>query len=174
MSSEFIRFLGDSGLSISEFSISVVSLFPWVEFENKVGNSLGVLDVFWMSSISDFNQSDVLDGSDKGLLSLVETEMNSFLLAHSEDGKLPSGCSASQVSGDDNSVPEVSASVITRSAVKLGWSDVGKDWLLFAGGEVDSLNDLVNLLSLVTEVLESLGPWELSLSDFLGGLDGFG
>jgi hypothetical protein len=129
--------------------------------------------MFGFASILDFNQSDVLDSSDQGLLGFSDTEVNSFFLAHSEDGELPSGSSTGQVSGDDNSVPEVSAGVVTWSAVEFRWGNVSKNWLLLAASEVDGLYNLINFLSIVAEFLEGFGPWEFTISDFLGIFERF-
>jgi hypothetical protein len=115
---------------------------------------LRVLDMFWLSSISNLNEGDVLDGSDEGLLGLSDSEVDSFFLVHSEDGELFSAGSAGEVSGDDNSVPEGSTGVVSGSAVELRWGDVSEDWLLLAGGEVDGLDNFINFLSVVAEVLE--------------------
>ena len=39
-----------------------------------------------------------------------------------------------------------------------GWGREGKDWLVDASGEVDGLDDFVNLILLFTEGVEGLVP----------------
>lgn len=173
MAADFLRFLRLGSLGVSELAITMISLFPWVKFEDEVVDGLGVLDVFGLASILDLDQSNVLDGSDKGLLGLPDSKMNSLFLAHSEDGELFPGGSTGQIPGDDHPVPEVSAGVVSWAAVKLGWSNISEDWLLFAGGEVDSFGDFVNFLSVVAEVLEGPWPWEFSLAGLTGVFEGF-
>jgi hypothetical protein len=43
------------------------------------------------------------------------------------------------------------------------WSNRSKDGLVSAFSEVDYLVNLVNLITLIAELLEDLGPWELPL-----------
>ena len=54
--------------------------------------------------------------------------------------------------------PEGTTGVVTSMEVEFTWSVVGKDGLLAASGEVDGLDDLVDLVVLLAQLLESLGP----------------
>ena len=54
--------------------------------------------------------------------------------------------------------PDGTSSVVTGMVVESSGSGVSEDGLLAAGGEVDGLDDLIDLVVLLAQLLESLGP----------------
>ena len=54
--------------------------------------------------------------------------------------------------------PDGTSSIVSRVVVESSGGGVGKDGLLVASGEVDSLDDLIDLVVLLAQFIESLGP----------------
>lgn len=119
-------------------------------------------------------KSDVLDTNSDNALLITESEVELFLLVDLEDVEVTTAGSASQDSGDEGTVPDGSAVVVTGTALQeFSRGEEGKDWLVLAGGEVGDLVDLVDLVVFLAEFVESLGPWEFAVLFLAAGFKGF-
>jgi hypothetical protein len=143
--------------SVLDLTVLLEFLFLGVEGVDKGGDGLGALDGSGFSLL-DGQKSDVLLGSSNDLLGVTETGVETFLLGDLQDGVVTTAGSASQVAGNEGTSPKVSTGVVTRTELELGGSGVSEDGLVGAGGEVDGLDDLVDLVVVVAKLRESTGP----------------
>lgn len=171
-------------------SVDLLALFLAAEFIGEV-NSLGLTEgIVNAASVADFLNGDVLHTNGNDALFILKSKVELLLLVDLKDVEVPTRASAGQNSGDEGTlqekiiviavsvllyyqvvtyVPDGSARVIARSALEeFNWTEESEDWFVLAGGEVDDLVDFVDLVLFPAELVESLGPWHLSLLLFAG------
>jgi len=145
---------------------------------DEVADGLSVANGLGLTVGLDGDQGDVVLNSSGNLLGVEETSVDAFLLGDLQDGEVLTALTASKDAGNQGTSPERTSSVVTSVVVKARGGRVGEDGLLGAGGEVDGLDDLVDLVVLLAILLESLGPSLFSralLAAFgRGGLLGLG
>lgn len=100
-------------------------------------------------------KGDVLHNEAINVLLRAKAIDETFLLVDFNDGEVLAAGTASKEAGVDNVVPEGSAAVISGPAVKEFWGHHGsEDWTVLAGGEVDGLLNVVDLVLIATVFFE--------------------
>jgi len=132
-------------------------LFLGIEDVDEVVDGLGILDLDGFT-LGDGQKSDVLLGSSDDLFGVGKTGVDAFLLGDLQDGVVATAVSASQIAGNEGTAEKVSTSVVSGTELEFSGGGVGKDGLVDASGEVDGLDDFVDLVVVVAKLLEGTGP----------------
>lgn len=120
----------------------------------------------------DLAQSQVLDGGGEHLLFESVSAVGLLILDNVQDGVLLAVATTGKEASVDGAFPEGSQAIVTEAVEESSGGGVGEDWLVLAGGEVNRFHDLVDLIALVAELLESPWPWEFSLDGFVAVFSG--
>lgn len=138
-------------------------------------NFLGLFHLLNLTiGLVDLLQGQVLDRVGKNLLLESVSAVGLFVLDNVQDGVLLTVTTASQEAGVDGAFPQGANAVVSEAVEESSGGGVSKDWLVAASGEVDGFHNLVDLISLITELAESLWPWEFSLDCLVAVFSGRG
>jgi len=159
-------------VGVGDLSLLLELLFLGIKGVGEILNDLVVFNLDGSGSLGDGNKGQVLNGTSKGLLGKTKAKVDLFLLLDLQDGVLLTITSTGQEAGDDGTFPSGSDGIVTGTAIKTSGGGVSKDWLVLAGGEVYSLDNLVDLVIGVTETVEGLWPWEFSLTGLVAVFSG--
>jgi hypothetical protein len=174
----FIVLLEDisSSEGVLELALTLELLFLWVEGVSQIMDLLWVLNLLNLAvSLGDLLKGQVLDGVGEDLLFESVSAVGLFVLNNVQDGVLFAIATASQEAGVDGTFPDGSDAVVTEARVEeSSRGGESEDWLVSAGGEVDGFHNLVDLISLLAESLESLWPWDFSLDGLVAVFSGSG
>jgi len=168
----FLEDIG-SGEGVLELSLALELLFLRVEGVSQVVDFLRVLNLLnWNLGLGDLVKGQVLDGGGEDFLFEAVSGVGLLVLNNVQDGVLLTVTTTSEEASVDGAFPKGSQAVVTESVEKSSGGGVSEDWLVPAGGEVDGFHDLVDLISLVAELLESPWPWDFSLDGLVTVLSG--
>jgi hypothetical protein len=170
--------LEDVGSSegVLELALTLELLFLGVESVSQIVDLLWVLNLLNLAgSFGDLLKGQVLDGVGEDLFFESVSAVGLFVLNNVQDGVLFAIATASQEAGVDGTFPDGSNAVVTEARVEeTSRGGESEDWLVLAGGEVDGFHNLVDLISLLAESLESLWPWDFSLEVLVAVFSGSG